>query len=172
MNGHTTTNGIQAPPQRVQPSTNGHVDPVTTAPGAPQTGVNLKGKVIAITGANRGIGLGIAECCLENGAQAIYSIDYQPAGEELAAVEKSFPGRISAVIADIRDEDQIEAAVKKIVAKEGALHGMVCNAGITNHKKALDFTKEEIERLFSVNVREKSNTSHTSTTYLALQSCT
>ena len=83
-----------------------------------------------------------------------------PSGEELAAVEKSFPGRIASVIADIRDEDQIQAAVDKIVAAEGALHGMVCNAGITNHKSALDFTKEEIERLFSINVSTSSSRHH------------
>ncbi len=76
-------------------------------------------------------------------------MDVMPSSEELAAVEKSFPGRIAGMVADIREEDQIEAAVDKIVAREGALHGMVCDAGITNDKKALDFTKEEIERLFS-----------------------
>lgn len=30
---------------------------------------------------------------------------------------------------------------------------MVVNAGRTNHKSALDFTTEEIEALFAVNVR-------------------
>lgn len=128
--------------------------PVRTDPNFPlnEYHIDLHSFSPVVTGANRGIGLGIAECCLENGAQKIYSIDVMPSGEELAAVEKSFPGRIASVIADIRDEDQIQAAVDKIVAAEGALHGMVCNAGITNHKSALDFTKEEIERLFSINV--------------------
>lgn len=40
----------------------------------------------------------------------------------------------------------------KIVAEAGGLHGMVVNAGRTNHKSALDFTTEEIEALFAVNV--------------------
>lgn len=30
---------------------------------------------------------------------------------------------------------------------------MVCNAGRTKHKPALDFTTEEIEQLWNVNVR-------------------
>lgn len=49
-------------------------------------------------------------------------------------------------------ESSISAAVDKIVEEAGALHGMVVNAGRTNHKSALDFTTEEIEALFSVNV--------------------
>lgn len=43
----------------------------------------------------------------------------------------------------------------KIIEEAGALHGMVVNAGRTNHKSALDFTTEEIEALFSVNVSLK-----------------
>jgi len=54
--------------------------------------------------------------------------------------------------ADVTKEADITAAVKKIVDEAGGLHGMVANAGITNHKAALDFTTEEIERLFSINV--------------------
>jgi NAD(P)-dependent dehydrogenase (short-subunit alcohol dehydrogenase family) len=44
-------------------------------------------------------------------------------------------------------------AIERIIAEAGALHGMVVNAGRTNHKSALDFTQEEIEELFAVNVR-------------------
>jgi len=54
--------------------------------------------------------------------------------------------------ADVTKEDDINAAVKRVVEEAGGLHGMVANAGITNHKAALDFTTEEIERLFSINV--------------------
>lgn len=57
-----------------------------------------------------------------------------------------------ALKADIRNEDEVTAVVDKIVEEAGTLSGMVVNAGITNHKSALDFTKEEIERLFSINV--------------------
>lgn len=49
-------------------------------------------------------------------------------------------------------EDSIQAAVDTIISEAGALHGMVVNAGRTNHKAALDFTQAEIEALFNVNV--------------------
>ena len=106
-----------------------------------------------VTGANRGIGLGIAECCLVNGAEKVYSIDMAEPGEDFAAVAKRFNGRLFAVQANVTKEDSVTQAVDQIVAEAGALHGMVVNAGRTNHKAALDFTEEEIHALFSVNVR-------------------
>lgn len=105
-----------------------------------------------VTGANRGIGLGIAECCLVNGAAKIYSIDISDTGDDFNALSTRFPNQLFAIQADVTQEASISAAVDKIIEEAGALQGMVVNAGRTNHKAALDFTTEEIEALFSVNV--------------------
>ncbi|EPS35340.1 hypothetical protein H072_11286 [Dactylellina haptotyla CBS 200.50] len=123
-----------------------------TAPTEPVKKIMLEGKVIAITGANRGIGLGVAECCLANGAARVYSIDIGDVGEDFNKISEQYPNQIFALKADIRNEDEVTAVVDKIVEEAGTLSGMVVNAGITNHKSALDFTKEEIERLFSINL--------------------
>jgi len=109
-------------------------------------------KTITVTGANRGIGLGIAESCLVNGAAKVYSIDLATPDDEFRAVAKRFNGRLFAVQANVTKEQTVAQAIEQIVAEAGALHGMVVNAGRTNHKSALDFTQEEIEALFSVNV--------------------
>ncbi|KAI1097277.1 hypothetical protein F4804DRAFT_183240 [Jackrogersella minutella] len=114
--------------------------------------VSLAGKVIAVTGTNRGIGLGVAECCLINGAAKVYSIDPAEPGEEFAEISKKFPDRLGLIIANVTDESSVSAAVDKIVQESGAIHGVAANAGRTNHKAALDFTMEEIEALFNVNL--------------------
>ncbi|KAL4932835.1 uncharacterized protein BDV17DRAFT_253894 [Aspergillus undulatus] len=122
----------------------------------PQTQLTLANKVIAITGANRGIGLGIAESCLVNGASHVYSLDIgSPSPSEntdFFTLSDRFPGKLHALTANVSEEGTIIAAIDAIIAEAGALHGMVVNAGRTHHKAALDFTKEEIETLFSVNL--------------------
>ncbi|RMY99667.1 hypothetical protein D0862_07031 [Hortaea werneckii] len=124
----------------------------TTATPQTQSKISLAGKVIAITGANRGIGLGIADCCLSNDAQAVYSIDVGDTGEEWEAVSKRYPGKLHALKADVMREETVTQAVESIIKDAGGLHGMVVNAGRTKHKPALDFTTEEIEQLWNINL--------------------
>lgn len=124
----------------------------TTEVSRPTTKIQLAGKVIAITGANRGIGLGVASCCLDNGAAHVYSIDIGDTGDDFAAVAKHFPGQLHALKADVTNEDTVTAVVDQIIEEAGAIHGMVVNAGRTKHKPALDFTKEEIDQLWSINL--------------------
>ncbi|KAF2106107.1 hypothetical protein BDV96DRAFT_617502 [Lophiotrema nucula] len=119
----------------------------------PQKRVQLEGNVIAITGANRGIGLGITDCCLANGAAKVYSIDIGETSEEFASISSKYPNQFFAIQADVTKENSIQAAVDKIVSEAGAIHGMVCNAGRTKHKAALDFTTEEIDQLWGLGVK-------------------
>ena len=72
----------------------------STSSTKPQKQITLSGKVIAITGANRGIGLGIADCCLSNDAAAVYSIDIGETGEEFESVAKQHPGKLHAIKAE------------------------------------------------------------------------
>jgi len=115
--------------------------------------VTLNNKVIAITGANRGIGLGLAEVCLANSAAVVYSLDLsEPDNEEFAALAKKNPNRLKYLHMDVTDEPSIKKTLDQIVEAEGALHGMVANAGMTRHQPALDFTREQVEEIYRLNV--------------------
>lgn len=98
----------------------------------------------------------MAQCCLANGAEKVYSIDLSEPDDEFEALSKRWGGRLLAAAADVTREDTVVAAVERIVAEAGGLHGMVVNAGRTQHKAALDFTAEEIQSLFAVNVGDGS----------------
>ncbi|KAK7959327.1 uncharacterized protein PG986_004181 [Apiospora aurea] len=122
----------------------------------PQPGHNwqitLKDKVIAITGANQGIGLGLAEVCLANGAGKVFSLDISQPGDDFAALAKQNPGRLEYVQTDVTDEASVKAAIDEVAARGGRFDGMIANAGATKHQPALDFTLEQFERLYQLNV--------------------
>ncbi|KAL3431162.1 hypothetical protein BDV09DRAFT_154173 [Aspergillus tetrazonus] len=116
--------------------------------------ITLKDKVIVITGANRGIGLAIAEVCLANEAAAVYSLDLFEPGEEFNTVQKKSadPSRLQYIHCDVTSEESISSAIDAVVSASGAVHGFVANAGMTKHQPALDFTRAEIDKLFNLNV--------------------
>ncbi|KAK3672513.1 hypothetical protein LTR78_007563 [Recurvomyces mirabilis] len=114
--------------------------------------ITLKDKVVAITGANRGIGLGIAEVCLANNAACVYSLDLSEPSEDFAQLSKRHPGKFKFLQMDVTNEESVKKAVDSIVDAEGAIHGMVCNAGMTKHQPALDFSMAQVEQLFRLNV--------------------
>src|SRR4051812_31627670 len=75
------------------------------------------GRVIAVTGAASGIGLGIAERLLAEGAE-VFSLDVHegPAGTHIDA--------------DVRDPASMARAVEAVRALGGRIDGFVANAGV------------------------------------------
>ncbi|CAI0647414.1 unnamed protein product [Colletotrichum noveboracense] len=143
----STTLPAAAPPSSTTPEF------LNTQPGPDHDWkVSLRNKVVAITGANRGIGLGIAEVCLANDAKVVYSLDLFEPGEEFQAVQKANPKRIQYLRCDVTSEESVTSAIDAIIAKEGAIHGLVANAGMTKHQPALDFSRAQLEQLFNLNV--------------------
>ncbi|KAL4741101.1 hypothetical protein BDV11DRAFT_203712 [Aspergillus similis] len=126
---------------------------VSTLPGPDHNWqVTLAGKVIAITGANQGIGLGLAEVILANSAAHVYSLDISTPAEPFNELAQKNPKRFSFVQTDVTSEESVQAALDQIVSEQGRLDGMIANAGATKHQPALDFTMDQVKRLFELNV--------------------
>ncbi|HVX86671.1 MAG TPA: glucose 1-dehydrogenase [Phycisphaerae bacterium] len=115
--------------------------------------MRLKDKVALITGANSGIGRGIAERFAAEGAHV--AVNYLPGGTRDADAEaevKAFPTDSLAVPADVSKRDQVEGMIKAVVAKFGRLDICVNNAGIEINKPFLEATDDQWNRVMSVNL--------------------
>ncbi|KAL8804127.1 MAG: hypothetical protein Q9182_002760 [Xanthomendoza sp. 2 TL-2023] len=125
---------------------------LSTEPG-PQHSYKLclDSKVIAITGANQGIGLGIAEVCLANSATVVYSLDINEPGNDFETL-RQVHSNFKYINTDVTIKQNVEKAIEEIYANEGRLDGFVANAGMTKHQPALDFTEEQLAQMFQLNV--------------------
>jgi 2-hydroxycyclohexanecarboxyl-CoA dehydrogenase len=105
-----------------------------------------------VTGGGRGIGKAICErLALEGAAVAIFERD----GDSARSVAKEIGeagGRAAAYEVDVSDRAGVDAAVAGAREELGAATILVNNAAMTPFKKFRDITREELERLFAVNV--------------------
>jgi L-fucose dehydrogenase len=94
--------------------------------------LNLKDKVIIITGGAKGIGRGIAEVFATEGALAV--IVGRKEGDNLKVVtaieEKG--GKAAQFVAELAQPEECEKVVKAIVEKFGKIDGLVNNAGVND----------------------------------------
>jgi 3-oxoacyl-[acyl-carrier protein] reductase len=93
--------------------------------------MELANKVVAITGAGRGIGRAIALAFAARGAEiAALDIDAGALAETCAAC-RAQGARANGYETDVRDEAQVTKSLDAVVAKSARLDVMVNNAGIT-----------------------------------------
>lgn len=94
--------------------------------------LDLKGKVVLVAGASRGIGLGIAEACLAEGAKVAMTARGADALEASRARLAQAYGeeKLWAMAGDMRITAQVDAAVEGAEAALGPLWGAVANVGV------------------------------------------
>jgi len=88
----------------------------------------LDGQVALVTGGGTGIGLGISQLLAELGAHVVMA-SRKPANLEAARADiASRGGQVTAVQLDVRDPEQVKAAVDGIAQKLGRIDVLVNNA--------------------------------------------
>ena len=90
----------------------------------------LDKKVAVVTGGSRGIGLAIAEAFLREGASVVISGSSKDHLDAATKSLASYSGRVSAVQADVRRYDQVEALMSTAVKDFGGLDILINNAGV------------------------------------------
>lgn len=93
--------------------------------------MQLKNRVVAITGAGRGLGRGMAVEIARKGAK-IAAIDMNADDlAETARLVQEAGSECRVYTANVAREDEVVATFEAIVRDFGAIHGLVNNAGIT-----------------------------------------
>jgi len=114
-------------------------------------GFDLTGRVAAVTGANAGIGQGIALALAEAGAD-VAAIGRTPADETASRI-RALGRRCELVAADLASIAPVGAAIDAVVERLGRLDILVNNAGIIRRDDALEFTEEDWDAVIDTNLK-------------------
>jgi len=107
--------------------------------------MTFKNKVAIVTGAAHGIGRGIADAFLAEGAQVVYS-DLTPI--------KDLPADNAVFIAcDVSQTKQVDDLVKQAIDKFGKVDILVNNAGVYPFKPFLAMSEAEWDRVININLK-------------------
>src|SRR5271165_2949030 len=109
----------------------------------------LTDKRVLVTGGASGIGAATAARFLEEGAR-VCILDRD--AKACAQIRQQLPGISEAIIADVTDLMQVEAAIADAVRVMDRVDVLVNNAGISIRHNFLDITPEEWEEVISVNL--------------------
>jgi citronellol/citronellal dehydrogenase len=129
----------------------------------------LSGKTLFITGASRGIGKAIGLRAARDGANVVVAAKSKVPNPKLpgtvftAAEEiEEAGGKALAVPCDIRDEDEVKAAVAKAVERFGGIDVLVNNASAIHLAGTAETPMKRFDLMMGVNVRG---------TFLCTQAC-
>ncbi|MGH9821155.1 MAG: SDR family NAD(P)-dependent oxidoreductase [Pyrinomonadaceae bacterium] len=114
---------------------------------------DLTGKIALVSGAASGIGEAIAKTLAGAGA-LVYVADRDEDNGGRVVSEIAASGNKAALLKlDVASDDSCNAAAETVDREHGPLDILVNNAGIGHVGTILDATAEDLDRLYSVNVR-------------------
>lgn len=114
----------------------------------------LDGKIALVTGGSRGIGRACAEALAEHGATVIVNyVKGEQAAQEVVQAITAKGGKADVSGFDVANTEQTETAIDGLVKKHGKIDILVANAGIAIDGLLLRVKEEDLDKLFSTNVR-------------------
>lgn len=117
----------------------------------PANPFSLDGRVAVVTGANTGLGQGIAVALAKAGAD-IAAVGRSPADETRAAVEAA-GRRFAFISADLSSIEPVQRVVDEALEKLGGLDILVNNAGIIRRADSIDFTEADWDAVIDTNLK-------------------
>jgi NAD(P)-dependent dehydrogenase (short-subunit alcohol dehydrogenase family) len=112
----------------------------------------LEGRAVLVTGGASGLGRAVALACAGRGAHAVVA-DLDAEGADRVATEiRARDGLATAIAADVRRTDQVEAMVD-VAGQAAPLGGLVLSAAVETRSAALDCTDDDWQRVIDVNLK-------------------
>jgi 3-oxoacyl-[acyl-carrier protein] reductase len=116
--------------------------------------LNLKDRIILITGSAKGIGKECARACLQEGARVILCDYNEEALKKTHAEfnEAGYRDQVDSLCADVANEENVEEMFRTIADRYGYLDVLINNAGITMDKPIVEMSYAEWRRIMAVNL--------------------
>jgi 3-oxoacyl-[acyl-carrier protein] reductase len=119
----------------------------------------LADKVVLITGATRGIGLGIATACAKQGANIAFT--YANSAEKAAAIEKSLADEYGVKAKGYKSNaaslEASESLIADVIADFETINVLINNAGITRDTLLMRMSEEQWDEVIDVNLKSVFN---------------
>lgn len=113
----------------------------------------LKGQSALVTGANSGIGKGVAIALANDGANVVVNyVTHPETAQEVVDEIKSNGGNAIALQADVSNEEQVQQMFSEMVQQFGTIDILVNNAGLQKDSPFKDMTLADWQLVINVNL--------------------
>lgn len=112
----------------------------------------VKGRVVLVTGAGRGLGRAIVELLAREGAAVVAADVNGDQAEMVAAAERDRGFEVSPLPLDVGDATMIQAALDTLVASHGRLDAIINNAGVDVTLPIEELAVQDWERVIRTNL--------------------
>lgn len=111
-------------------------------------------KVAIVTGGGHGMGVGIAKCFAEAGANVVITYkSHAEEAEQVVKMLKSFGGKVQSIHLDQSDVEQCRALADQVIEKLGRIDVLINNGGLHGATVSMKLDQATWDRIMSCNLR-------------------